>query len=160
MGLYLEYSHKLDSLSHKFDSVSFEVEKLCSHADLSCENPNFTTFASLLLVSTLIGVYFGWKDRRNKDETNYALGGRRFSALPVAVSLTATSLSAITMMGSPSEYYFYGSTYAWTILADAISCVVAALFTGSLKLSSIMNFQPQPKYQQPVWPRSPTDVVP
>ena len=108
-----------------------KVRKIPYQVVLSCENSNFTTFASLLLVSTLIGVYFGWKDRRNKDETNYALGGRRFSALPVAVSLTATSLSAITMMGSPSEYYFYGSTYAWTILADAISCVIAALFRGS-----------------------------
>ena len=124
MGLYLEVSHQ------KFNCTSFEVNNFVITAAVSCENPNYTTFASLLLVSTLIGVYFGWKDRRNKDETNYALGGRRFSALPVAVSLTATSLSAITMMGSPSEYYFYGSTYAWTILADAISCVIAALFTG------------------------------
>ena len=47
-------------------------------------------------------------------------------ALPVALSLTATSLSAITMKGSPSEYYSYGSSYAWVILADAIACLFAA----------------------------------
>ena len=62
----------------------------------------------LLAISTVIGVYFGWKDRKNKDENNYALGGQSFSAYPVALSLTATSISAITMMGSPAEYYFYG----------------------------------------------------
>ena len=46
--------------------------------------------------------------------------------MPVALSLTATSLSAITMMGSPAEYYIYGSTYAWVVVADIISCLLAA----------------------------------
>ena len=87
---------------------------------------DYTTFAALLVVSTAIGIYFGWVDRKSKDDNNYALGGQSFSAFPVALSLTATSLSAITMMGSPSEYYYYGSTYAWVGLADVISCVVAA----------------------------------
>ena len=49
--------------------------------------------------STIIGCYFGWIDRKNEDHTNYALGGQKFTAMPVALSLTATSLSAITMMG-------------------------------------------------------------
>ena len=29
--------------------------------------------------------------------------------------------------GSPSEYYVYGSTFAWAYAADAISCIVAAV---------------------------------
>ena len=41
-----------------------------------------------------------------KDETNYALGGQSFSALPVALSLTATSISAITMMGKLNQELF------------------------------------------------------
>ena len=81
----------------------------------------------LLGVSALIGFYFAWKDRQSSDAQNYALGGRKFTAFPVALSITATSLSAITMMGSPSEYYVYGSTYTWIILADAISAFVAAV---------------------------------
>ena len=87
---------------------------------------DYTVFAALLVISTAIGVYFGWKDRKTKDDKNYALGGQQFSAVPVALSLTATSLSAITMMGSPSEYYVYGSTYAWVAMADVIACFVAA----------------------------------
>ena len=74
-----------------------------------------------------IGIFFGWKDRKNKDSNNYALGGQKFTALPVALSLTATSISAITMMGSPSEYYVYGSTFAWVALVDVLACLVAAL---------------------------------
>ena len=60
---------------------------------------DFTVFGLLLVISTVIGVFFAWKDRQNRDENNYALGGRVFSAWPVALSLTATSISAITMMG-------------------------------------------------------------
>ena len=55
------------------------------------------------------------------------MGGQKFTALPVALSLTATSISAITMMGSPSEYYVYGSTFAWVALVDVLACLVAAL---------------------------------
>ena len=32
---------------------------------------DFTTFGLLLVVSTVIGIYFGWKDRKNKDDNNY-----------------------------------------------------------------------------------------
>ena len=60
---------------------------------------DFTVFGLLLVISTVIGVFFAWKDRQNRDENNYALGGRVFTAWPVALSLTATSISAITMMG-------------------------------------------------------------
>ena len=35
-------------------------------------------------------------------------------------SLTATSISAITMMGMPSEYYVFGSTVAWGLIAEFI----------------------------------------
>ena len=61
---------------------------------------DFTVFGLLLVISTVIGIFFAWKDRQNRDENNYALGGRVFSAWPVALSLTATSISAITMMGT------------------------------------------------------------
>ena len=33
----------------------------------------------------------------------------------------------ILYSGSPSEYYVYGSTFAWAYAADAISCIVAAV---------------------------------
>ena len=81
---------------------------------------DYTVFGILLAMSSAIGIYFAWKDRQNKDEKNYALGGQKFSAWPVALSLTATSISAVTMMGSPSEYYVYGSTMAWGLIAELV----------------------------------------
>jgi len=40
--------------------------------------------------------------------------------LKIWKSLTATSISAITMMGMPSEYYTFGSTVAWGLIAEFI----------------------------------------
>jgi len=61
-----------------------------------------------LLFSVSIGIYIWWQDRTNTDDNNYATGGRKFSPWPVAFSIGATSISAITMIGTPSEYYIYG----------------------------------------------------
>ena len=35
-------------------------------------------------------------------------------------------MSAITMIGSPAEYYVYGSTYGWLMVADLIGILFAA----------------------------------
>ena len=42
---------------------------------------DYVTFGALLVVSTAIGVYFGWRDRKVKDDKNYALGGQAFSGM-------------------------------------------------------------------------------
>ena len=44
----------------------------------------------------------------------------KLSTLKIWKSLTATSISAITMMGMPSEYYTFGSTVAWGLIAEFI----------------------------------------
>ena len=44
----------------------------------------------------------------------------------MALSLTATSISAITIMGAPSETYVYGSTMCWGLIGDIMGCTIAA----------------------------------
>ncbi|GLH13328.1 Putative sodium-dependent multivitamin transporter [Gryllus bimaculatus] len=46
-------------------------------------------FCSMLLISTVIGIYFGCFGSRQKSGAEYLLGGRNMSVLPVAVSLIA-----------------------------------------------------------------------
>merc|ERR1712130_31796 len=77
-------------------------------------------------MSASIGLIIWWKDRNNEDEDNYATGGKSFSAYPVAFSIGATSMSAITMIGSPAEYYEFGSTYGGGMLSDIVSMFFAA----------------------------------
>ena len=56
----------------------------------------------------------------------FALGGRQMHALPTSLSVMSTSLSAITVLGTPAEFYNYGGMYIWFALVNSIALVIAA----------------------------------
>ncbi|XP_066991696.2 sodium-coupled monocarboxylate transporter 2 [Anabrus simplex] len=85
---------------------------------------DYLMFALMLAVSALIGVYFGCFGSRQKTTSEYLMGGKKMKILPVAVSLVASHISAITLLGLPSEVYTYGTQYT----AMAFCCVI----TGGL----------------------------
>ena len=48
----------------------------------------YVVLSLMLLVSTLIGIYFAWKGQKSNAE--YLLGGKRMGVLPMSMSLIAT----------------------------------------------------------------------
>ncbi|XP_069699583.1 sodium-coupled monocarboxylate transporter 1-like [Periplaneta americana] len=72
---------------------------------------DFTLFLTMLAISTLIGIYFGFWGKKEETPKEYLHGGKTMSALPVAVSLVTSHISGITVMGSPSEIFRYGTLY-------------------------------------------------
>ncbi|XP_055935131.1 sodium-coupled monocarboxylate transporter 1-like isoform X2 [Argiope bruennichi] len=69
---------------------------------------DYVVLASTLAVSACIGIYFRFTGDRQKSLEQFLLGGRNMSILPVAISLLATFLSAIAILGVPAEIYLYG----------------------------------------------------
>ncbi|XP_046673776.1 sodium-coupled monocarboxylate transporter 1-like [Homalodisca vitripennis] len=67
--------------------------------------------ASMLITSFLIGLYYTFC---NKQETfvDYMLGGRNMGIFPVAMSLVASSVSGLSILGIPTEIYLYGTQVA------------------------------------------------
>jgi len=53
---------------------------------------DYTLFSLLLLVSVLIGVYFGFFSKQDST-TEYFLGGKRMGCFPVAMSIIARSVT-------------------------------------------------------------------
>lgn len=52
---------------------------------------DYVLFASMLVVSTAVGVYFGFCSKTKQDNPmEYLLGSKSMKILPVAISLTAT----------------------------------------------------------------------
>ena len=49
--------------------------------------------------------------RGQKNTEDFLLGSRKMSVFPVTMSLMASFLSAITMLGTPAEVYVSGSMY-------------------------------------------------
>lgn len=71
---------------------------------------DYVVFAAMLLICSIVGVYFGWKDhkknqrrklkaRRGSAELDYLVGGRSMQIFPVAMSLVASGLSGIALLG-------------------------------------------------------------
>lgn len=101
---------------------------------------DYMVFGSMLVFSASVGVYFGYfnksKPKRqttthqrhhetfeekkttdfgSKSMLEYLLGSRKLKAFPVAMSLVASYISGVTVLGTPAEIYNYGTQY-WLII--------------------------------------------
>ncbi|KAG5318278.1 SC5A8 protein, partial [Pseudoatta argentina] len=83
---------------------------------------DYTLFAGLLGISMLIGIYFGFFSTKQNNTTEYLLGGKSMSFLPISMSLMASHISGVSLLGVPSEVYQYGTQYAACIFTSFISC--------------------------------------
>jgi solute carrier family 5 (sodium-coupled monocarboxylate transporter), member 8/12 len=123
---------------------------------------DYVVFGAMLVLSATSGIYFGYfKQRkvnaktRTPDEktamkfgsaamNEYLLGSRSMTPFPVAMSLVASYISAVTMLGTPSEIYNYGSQYWMIIVAvmvhTVIVCTVYLPVFCSLKLGSSYEY--------------------
>ncbi|XP_004676541.1 PREDICTED: sodium-coupled monocarboxylate transporter 1 [Condylura cristata] len=88
---------------------------------------DYVVFAGMLLISAAIGIYYAFVGRRGEQTSKeFLMGGRRMTAVPVALSLTASFMSAVTVLGTPSEVYRFGAifsifaiTYFFVVLISA-----------------------------------------
>lgn len=75
---------------------------------------DYLIFVLILLISATIGIYYAWKDKRKQNTSEFLLGGRNMSLLPVTLSLMVSFLSAILVLGVPTETFYNGTMY-WMI---------------------------------------------
>ncbi|XP_026319587.1 sodium-coupled monocarboxylate transporter 1-like [Hyposmocoma kahamanoa] len=75
---------------------------------------DYVVFVFMLAVSAVVGVYWGFM-KKQTTQSDYLLGGRNMKVVPVAMSLVASFVSGITLLGSPTEVYMYGTQYAFII---------------------------------------------
>lgn len=101
---------------------------------------DYMVFGAMLVFSASVGVYFGYFNKskskrpsvreRHDDETcvekkstdfgsksmlEYLLGSRKLKSFPVAMSLVASYISGVTVLGTPAEIYNFGTQY-WLII--------------------------------------------
>ncbi|XP_052121716.1 sodium-coupled monocarboxylate transporter 1-like [Frankliniella occidentalis] len=75
-------------------------------------------FVFMLAISTLIGVYFAYcSPGGNMSAAEYLVGGRTMGTIPVALSLIASYISGITLLGYPAETYVYGMQVMYKMLS-------------------------------------------
>ncbi|KAG7158326.1 Sodium-coupled monocarboxylate transporter 2-like 2 [Homarus americanus] len=74
---------------------------------------DYMVFSCMLLVSAVIGIFYGCFSKK-QDTNDFLMAGKSMTAFPVAMSLIASFMSAITLLGTPSEVYQFGFLY-WLI---------------------------------------------
>ena len=88
---------------------------------------DYLIFILMLAVSASIGIFYAIRDKRSKQTTtNFLLGGRRMSLLPVTLSLMASFLSAILVLGVPTEIFYNGTMYWLISFSNLLTFPVAA----------------------------------
>ncbi|CAO1405272.1 unnamed protein product [Diamesa tonsa] len=89
---------------------------------------DYVLFAGMMLLSSLIGVYYGFFAKRKQNNTaEYLLGSKKMGVWPVAISLTATHISATTLIGVPAEMYKHGIQY-WACTISGLMVTLSLHF--------------------------------
>ncbi|XP_053575790.1 sodium-coupled monocarboxylate transporter 1-like [Bombina bombina] len=87
---------------------------------------DYVVFALVLLISAAIGVYYAFTGRGKTTSKEFLTGGRSMSALPVALSLTASFMSAVTILGTPADVYRFGAMYGIFAISFVFVVVICA----------------------------------
>ncbi|XP_074490725.1 sodium/iodide cotransporter [Sebastes fasciatus] len=88
---------------------------------------DYLVFAAMLLVSMAIGLFQALK-KRPGDATadDFFTGGRSMPAVPVGMSLCASFMSAVQVLGVPAEVSRYGFKFLYMCLGQSINSLLTA----------------------------------
>ncbi|RWS13564.1 sodium-coupled monocarboxylate transporter 1-like protein [Dinothrombium tinctorium] len=87
---------------------------------------DYAVFTGMLIVSAAVGVYHSGDQKTASDMLT---GSRTMGVIPVAISIVASFLSSISLLGLPSESYKYGTQlFVASIITQPISVLIAAKY--------------------------------
>lgn len=87
---------------------------------------DYCVLVAVLGLSSFIGIYFAWKGRRSTNNKEFLVGNRQLQVFPVTMSIMASFLSAIAILGVPSESFINGSQYMVNFIGVVIGILLAA----------------------------------
>ncbi|XP_050027272.2 sodium-coupled monocarboxylate transporter 1-like isoform X1 [Dermacentor andersoni] len=87
---------------------------------------DYVVLVSFLLLSAGIGVFFAWHDRRGNSNRRFLTANKQMNWLPVSLSMTASFLSAASVLGLPSEVFVRGSTFGLGVISTTLAILMAA----------------------------------
>ncbi|KAF6733846.1 Sodium-coupled monocarboxylate transporter 1 [Oryzias melastigma] len=94
---------------------------------------DYVVFAVTIVGAAGIGLFQAIRGRKESSSDEFLLGGRQMTAVPVAMSLTASFMSGITVIGTPAEAYRFGAAFwvfgiSYTIMSTVTAEIFVPLF--------------------------------
>ncbi|KAG8454677.1 hypothetical protein GDO86_001049 [Hymenochirus boettgeri] len=96
------------------------------HESLTFSLWDYAVFAVMLLASTGIGLFYAFSRGGQKTSDDFFTGGRSMSALPVGLSLSASFMSAVQVLGVPAEAYRYGAKFLQMCIGQILNSLMTA----------------------------------
>ncbi|KAK3933297.1 Sodium-coupled monocarboxylate transporter 1 [Frankliniella fusca] len=87
---------------------------------------DYSVLASMLIISVGIGMFYGFFSGDQKTSEDFLLGGSSMGTFPMAMSLAASFITAIELLGNPAEMYTHGTQFWMTCCAFLIVIPVAS----------------------------------
>lgn len=86
-----------------------EAEAKCLADHPTLENyfdwGDYTVLAAMLVISCLIGTFYACFSKKQETSQDFLLGGSDMGTFPMAMSLAASFITAIELLGNPAEMY-------------------------------------------------------
>ncbi|CAH2011660.1 unnamed protein product [Acanthoscelides obtectus] len=116
---------------------------------------DYSVLAAMLIISCGIGVFYGFCGPKHENSEDFLLGGSSMGTFPMAMSLAASFVTAVELLGNPAEMYTHGSQF-WMIciafvLVVPLSCRYYLPVFINLRLTSSyeyfsLRFSPTTRY--------------
>ncbi|XP_061739340.1 sodium/iodide cotransporter isoform X2 [Nerophis ophidion] len=88
---------------------------------------DYVVFAAMPMISMAIGLYQALKKQPDSANTDdFFTGGRSLPAVPVGLSLCASFMSAVQVLGVPSEAFRFGFKFLYMCLGQSINSLLTA----------------------------------
>ncbi|KAI5633096.1 sodium:solute symporter family domain-containing protein [Phthorimaea operculella] len=98
---------------------------------------DYSVLAAMLIISCAIGVFYGYCGEKQTTGDDFLLGGSSMGTFPMALSLAASFITAIELLGNPAEMYMAGAQF-WMI---CIAFVLVVPITSHLYLPVFMRLR-------------------
>lgn len=113
---------------------AFKNQQIPASAELEeCSAPShkatfsgydYVILLGMLVISLGIGIFYGFFQKGGSSSNEFLLGSE-MSIFPVTLSLTTSFITAIELLGNPSEMYFQGTQFVLIVIPMVIVIPVA-----------------------------------
>lgn len=66
---------------------------------------DYAVLTTMLVISCGIGLFYGFLTKKQETSDDFLLGGSSMGTVPMAMSLAASFITAIELLGNPTEMY-------------------------------------------------------
>ncbi|KAL0893887.1 hypothetical protein ABMA27_013990 [Loxostege sticticalis] len=123
-------------------SIDDTVNNLTRIRNVTLESASFgwedySVLAVMLIVSCGIGVFYGYFGEKPTSGDDFLLGGSSMGTFPMSLSLAASFITAIELLGNPAEMYMAGAQF-WMI---CVAFVLVVPIVSQLYLPVFMRLR-------------------